>query len=83
MESLNDNFINKQLLPWQEGTVGSVVKKLRGVWQMLDRYAIVTVAKATSAKKGQKWQPASVECGDTMPKRGRGGSRPGSSRAEA
>ena len=83
MESLNDDFINKQLLPWQEGIARSVVKKLRGVWQSLDRYAIVTVAKATSAKKGQKQQPASVECGDTTPKRGRGGSHPGSSRAEA
>ena len=83
MESLNDNFISKQLLPWQEGTTRSIVKKLRGVWQTLDRYAIVTVAKVASAKKGQKWQPTSVERGDTMPKRGRGGSRPGSSRAEA
>ena len=83
MESLNGGFINKQLLLWQEGTARSVVKKLRGVWQMLDRYAIVTVAKATSAKKGQKRQPASVERGDTTPKRGRGGSCPGSSRAEA
>ena len=83
MESLNEDFISKQLLPWQEGTARSVVKKLRGVWQTLDRYAIVTVAKAASAKKGQKWQPASVERGDSMPKRGRGGSRSGSSRAEA
>ena len=41
------------------------------------------MVKAASAKKGQKRQPASVERGDTMPKRGRGGSRPGSSRAEA
>ena len=41
------------------------------------------MAKVASAKKGQKWQPASLECGDTMPKRGRGGSRLGSSRAEA
>ena len=59
------------------------MKKLRGVWQTLDRYAIVTVAKAASAKKGQKRQPASVERGDTTPKRGRGGSHPSSLRAEA
>ena len=39
--------------------------------------------KATSAKKGIKRQPAGAERGETMPKRGRGGSRPGSSRAEA
>ena len=83
MESLNDNFISKQLLPWQEGTTRSIVKKLHGVWQTLDRYAIVTVAKVASTMKGQKRQPTSVERGDTMPKRGRGGSRPGSSRAEA
>ena len=83
MESLNEDFISKQLHSWQEGTARSVMKKLRGVWQTLDRYAIVTVAKATSAKKGQKRQPASVERGDTTPKRGRGGSRPGSSRTEA
>ena len=83
MESLNDDFISKQLLPWQERTARSVVKRLRGVWQTLDRYAIVTVAKATSAKKGQKRQPASVERRDRTPKRGRGGSRLGSSRAEA
>ena len=31
MESLNEDFISKQLLPWQEGTARSVVKKLRGV----------------------------------------------------
>ena len=54
IESLNEDFINKQLLPWQEGTARSVVKKLRGVWQMLDRYTIVTAAKAASAKKGIK-----------------------------
>ena len=83
MESLNEDFISKQLLPWQEGTARSVVKKLRGVWQMLDRYAIVTAAKAASAKKGIKRQPTGVECGDTTPKVGRGGSRPSSSRAEA
>ena len=83
MESLNDDFISKQLLPWQEGTAHSVVKRLRGVWQTLDRYAIVTAAKAASAKKGLKRQPASAERGETPPKRGRGGSRPGSSRAEA
>ena len=59
------------------------MKKLRGVWQNLDRYAIVTVAKAASAKKGIKRHPAGVERGDTTPKRGRGGSRPSSSRAEA
>ena len=59
------------------------MKKLRGVWQTLDRYAIVSAAKAASAKKGIKRQPAGVECGDTMLKRGRGGSRPGSSRVEA
>ena len=78
MESLNEDFISKKLLPWQEGTARSIVKKLHGVWQTLDRYAIVTVAK-----KGIKWHPAGIERGDTMPKRGRGGSRPGSSRAEA
>ena len=83
MESLNEDFISKQLLPWQEGTARSVVKRLRGVWQTLDRYAIVTAAKAASTKKGIKRQPAGVERGDTTPKRGRGGSRPGSSRAEA
>ena len=59
------------------------MKKLRGVWQTLERYAIVTVGKAASAKKGQKWQSASVECGDSTPKRERGGSHPGSSRGEA
>ena len=83
MESLNDNFICKQLLLWQEGTVRSIVKRLRGVWQTLDRYAIVTVAKATSAKKGQKRQRAQVERGDTTPKRGRGAPRLGNSKAEA
>ena len=83
MESLNKDFISKQLLLWQEGTARSVMKKLRGVWQTLDRYAIVIVAKAASAKKGIKRHPAGVECGDTTPKRGRGGSYPGSSRAEA
>ena len=83
MESLNEDFINKQLLPWQEGTARSIVKKLLGVWQTLDGYTIVTMAKAASAKKGIKWQPTGIERGDTMPKRGRGGSRPGSSRAKA
>ena len=83
IESLNEDFINKQLLPWQEGTARSIVKKLRGVWLTLDRYAIVTAAKVASAKKGMKWQPAGAERGETTPKRGRGGSRPGSSRAEA
>ena len=83
MESLNEDFITKQLLPWQEGTARSVVKRLRGVWQTLDRYAIVTTAKAASAKKGIKWQPTGVERWDTMPKRGRGGPRVGTSRAEA
>ena len=83
MESLNDDFISKQLFSWQEETACSIVKKLRGVWQMLDKYAIITVAKAASAKKGQKRQSASIERGDTTPKRGRGGSCPGSSRAEA
>ena len=83
MESLNDDFISKQLLLWQEGTARSVVKRLRGVWQTLNRYAIVTAAKAASAKKGIKRQPAGAERGETTPKRGRGGSRPGSSRAEA
>ena len=83
IESLNEDFISKQLLPWQEGTAHSVVKKLRGVWLTLDRYAIVTAAKAASAKKGIKRQPAGAERGETMPKRGRGGSRPGSSRTEA
>ena len=83
IESLNEDFISKQLLPWQEGTARSVVKKLRGVWKTLDKYAIVTAAKAASAKKGIKWQPAGAECGETTPKGGRGGSCPGSSRAEA
>ena len=83
IESLNEDFINKELLPWQEGTARSVVKKLRGVWLTLDRYAIVTVAKAASAKKGLKRQLVGIERGETTPKRGRGGSRPGSSRAEA
>ena len=71
IESLNEDFITKQLLPWQEGTARSVVKKLRGVWQTLDKYAIVTAVKAASAKKGIKWQPAGVERGDTTPNRGR------------
>ena len=31
MESLNDEFIAKQLLPWQEGRARSVVKRLRSV----------------------------------------------------
>ena len=31
IESLNEDFISKQLLLWQEGTARSVVKKLRGV----------------------------------------------------
>ena len=53
------------------------------MWQTLDRYAIVTAAKAASAKKGSKRQPRGTERGETMPKRGRGGSRPGSSRVEA
>ena len=83
IESLNKDFISKQLLPWQEGSAWSVVKKLRGVWKTLDRYAIISAAKAASAKKGIKRQPAGIERGDTMPKRGRGGSRPGSSRVEA
>ena len=83
IESLNEDFISKQLLPWQEGTAQSVVKKLRGVWLMLDKYAIVTAAKAASAKKGIKWQPGGTERRETMTKRGRGGSRSGSSRAEA
>ena len=83
MESLNEDFISKQLLPWQEGSAWSVVKKLRGVWQTLDRYAIVTMAKAASTKKGIKRLPAGAERGETTPKRGRGGSRPGSSRVEA
>ena len=83
MESLNEDFISKQLLPWQEGTARSVVKRLRGVWQTLDRYVIVTAAKAASAKKGIKRQLVGAERGETTPKRGRGGSRPGSSRAEA
>ena len=83
IESLNEDFISKQLLPWQEGTARSVVKKLGGVWLTLDKYAIVTAAKAASAKKGIKRQPAGAERGETTPKRGRGGSRPGSSRAEA
>ena len=83
MDSLNEDFISKQLLQWQEGTARSVVKKLRGVWLTLDRYAIVTMAKAASAKKGIKRQPTGVEREDTTPKKGRGGSRPGSSRVEA
>ena len=53
------------------------------MWLTLDRYAIVTTAKAAFAKKGIKRQPAGVERGDTTPKRGRGGSCPGSSRAKA
>ena len=44
---------------------------------------IITVAKAASTKKGIKRQPAGAERGETTPKRGRGGSRPGSSRAKA
>ena len=83
MESLNDEFIAKQLLPWQEGSARSIVKRLRSVWQTLDRYAIVNVATATTAKKGSKQQPPSGPRNETTPKRGRGGSRPGSSRAEA
>ena len=83
MDSLNEDFISKQLLPWQERTARSVVKKLRGVWQTLDRYAIVIVAKAASAKKANKRQPPSGSRDETTPKRGRGGSCPGSSRAEA
>ena len=83
IESLNEDFISKQLLPWQEGIARSVMKKLRGVWLTLDRYAIVTAAKATSAKKGLQRQPAGAERGEATPKRVRGGSRPGSSRAEA
>ena len=83
IESLNEDFISKQLLPWEEGTTRSVVKKLHGVWLTLDRYAIVTAAKAASAKKGLKRQPVGTERGETTPKRRRGGSRPGSSRAEA
>ena len=59
------------------------MKKLCGVWLTLDRYAIVTAAKAASAKKGLKRQPVGADRGETMPKRGRGGSRPGSSRVEA
>ena len=31
MESLNNEFIAKQLLPWQEGGAGSIVKRLRSV----------------------------------------------------
>ena len=53
------------------------------MWQTLDRYTIVTAAKAASTKKGLKRQPAGAERGETLPKRGRGGSRPSSSRAEA
>ena len=83
IESLNEDFISKQLLPWQEGTTHSVEKKLRGVWLTLDRYAIVTAAKAASAKKANKQQPPSGPRDETTPKRGRGGSRLGSSRAEA
>ena len=41
------------------------------------------MAKAASAKKANKRQPPSGPCDETTPKRGRGGSRPGSSRAEA
>ena len=83
MESLNDKFIAKQLIPWHEGTARSVVKRLCLVWQTLDRYAIVNVATATTAKKGSKWQPPSGPRNETTPKRGRGRSRLGSSRAEA
>ena len=83
MESLKEDFISKQLLPWQEGTARSVVKKSRGVWKTLDRYAIVSVAKAASSKKANKRQPRSGPRDETTSKRGRGGSCPGSSRAEA
>ena len=83
MESLNKKFIAKKLLLWQEGSALFVVKRLRSVWQMLDRYTIVNVATATTAKKGNKRQPPSSPHDETTPKRGRGGSRPGSSRAEA
>ena len=83
MESLNDNFISKQLFPWQEGTARSVVKRLLVVWQILDRFAIVNVANTPTAKKSNKRQPPSGPRGDTTPKRGKGGSRPGTSRAEA
>ena len=83
LESLIEDFISKQRLPWQERTARSVVKRLRGVLQTLNRYAIVMAAKAASEKKGLKRQPAGAERGETPPKRGRGGSRPSSSRAEA
>ena len=83
IESLNEKFIAKQLLSWQEGSARSVVKRLRSVWQTLDRYAIVNVATATTAKKGSKRQSPSGPGDETTPKRGRGGSRPSSSRAEA
>ena len=53
------------------------------MWQTLDRYAIVTAAKAASTKKGLKRQPAGAEREETPPKRGRGGSHPCCSRAEA
>ena len=43
------------------------MKKLRGVWLTLDRYAIVTVAKVASAKKGLKRQPVGAESGETTP----------------
>ena len=59
------------------------MEKLRGVWQTLDKYAIVSVAKAASAKKAKKRQPPSGPRDESMPKRGRGGSCPGFSRAEA
>ena len=68
IESLNKDFINKELLPWQEGTTRSIVKKLRGVWLTLDEYAIVIAAKAASAKKGIKRQPTGTERGETTPK---------------
>ena len=83
MESLNDEFIAKHLLPWQEGSARSVVKRLRLVWQTLDKYAIVKAVTATTVKKGNKRQPPSGPRDETTPKRGRGGSRPGSSRVEA
>ena len=50
---------------------------------MLDKYTIMNVATATTAKKGNKRQPPSGPHNETTPKKGRGGSRPGSSRAEA
>ena len=66
--------------PCPKGFLQSFIK-LRS--HILDRYAIIIAAKAASAKKGIKRQPAGAERGEITPKRGRGGFRTSSSRAEA